>query len=206
MIAFFPSNAGTASSRWYVLSFNSAFLSSTTEGDIIRSLIPIESLLEALLQFFRTGRSFRGNYFCYSFRKQVCRWHPKQGGSRIFLSRGCTRLLLYFNTNKPQSFFYFFLQNTSCIRKPQVISGEGGVRTHCILPLDPPLQKAAIIQSWIILYYLSKCSQKSLYWKLVPSLPAVCRVANWNSKEASPSGRRAGLVILRSWLESLSGL
>ena len=33
-----------------------------------------------------------------------------------------------------------FLQNTSCIRKPQVISGGGGgVRTPCTLPLDPPL-------------------------------------------------------------------
>ena len=34
------------------------------------------------------------------------------------------------------------LQNTSCIRKPQVISGRGwggGVRTPCTLPLDPPL-------------------------------------------------------------------
>ena len=40
------------------------------------------------------------------------------GGSRIFFRRGCTCLLLYFNTNKPHS---FFLQNTSCIRKPQVI-------------------------------------------------------------------------------------
>ena len=35
---------------------------------------------------------------------------------------------------------FFFLQNTSCIRKPQVISGgRGGVRTPCTLPLDPPL-------------------------------------------------------------------
>ena len=60
------------------------------------------------------------------------------GESRIFFGRGCTRLLLYFNTNKPHS---FFLQNTSCIRKPQVISGAqgGGVRTPCTLPLDPPL-------------------------------------------------------------------
>ena len=31
----------------------------------------------------------------------------------------------------------FFLQNTSCIRKPQVISG--GMRTTGTLPLDPPL-------------------------------------------------------------------
>ena len=34
------------------------------------------------------------------------------------------RLMFYFNTNKPQRFL--FLQNTSGIRKPQVISGEGG--------------------------------------------------------------------------------
>ena len=48
----------------------------------------------------------------------------------------CTRLLLYFNTNKPHS---FFLQNISCINKPQVISGRGRGRTPCTLPLDPPL-------------------------------------------------------------------
>ena len=28
-----------------------------------------------------------------------------RGGSRIFFRRECTRLLLYFNTNKPHSFF-----------------------------------------------------------------------------------------------------
>ena len=37
--------------------------------------------------------------------------------------------MLYFNTN--QRHFFFFWQNTSCIRKPQVISGGGG-RTPCI--------------------------------------------------------------------------
>ena len=63
-----------------------------------------------------------------------------KGGSRIFFRRGCTRLLLYFNTNKP----HFFLQNTSCIRKPQVISG--GVRTPCTLPLDLPLLEWFSIQ------------------------------------------------------------
>ena len=52
--------------------------------------------------------------------------------------RGRLRLLLYFNTNKPHSFF--FLQNTSCIRKPQVISGAGGgVAAH---PLHPPPRSA----------------------------------------------------------------
>ena len=62
-------------------------------------------------------------------------WRGPRGGSRIFFRRECTRLLLYFNTNKTHSFF--FLQNTSCFRKPQVISGR--VRTPSNLPLDPPL-------------------------------------------------------------------
>ena len=68
------------------------------------------------------------------------RFKEIRGGSRIFFRKGCTRLLLYFNTNKPHSFFCW--QNTSCIRKPQVISREGGgvVRTPCTLPLDPPLE------------------------------------------------------------------
>ena len=68
-----------------------------------------------------------------------------RGGSRIFFRRGCTSLLLYFNTNKPHS---FFLQKTSCIRKPQVISDAGGrgVRTPCTLPLDPPLRLLRVSQ------------------------------------------------------------
>ena len=56
-----------------------------------------------------------------------------RGGSRIFCRRGCTRPLLYFNTNKP----HFFLQNTSCIRKPQVISWGGGAH-----PMHPPPRSA----------------------------------------------------------------
>ena len=40
----------------------------------------------------------------------------------FFFRMGCTRLLLYLNTNKPQ-----------------IISGGGGVRTPCTLLLDPPL-------------------------------------------------------------------
>ena len=61
-----------------------------------------------------------------------------RGGSRIFFRRGYTRLLLYFNTNKQHSFF--FLQNTSCIRKPHVIffGGAGGGWA----PLHPPPRSA----------------------------------------------------------------
>ena len=42
------------------------------------------------------------------------------GGSRIFFRRRCTRL---FSTSTPIN--HIFLENTSCIRKPQVISGGG---------------------------------------------------------------------------------
>ena len=63
-------------------------------------------------------------------------WTGLRGGSRIFFRRGCTRLLLYFNTNKPHSFFF--------CRIPVVLENRrssrgGGVHTPCTLPLDPPL-------------------------------------------------------------------
>ena len=55
-----------------------------------------------------------------------------RGGSRIFFRRGCTRLLLYFNSNKPHSFFF--------CRMPVVLEnnrssqgGRGGA-----YPLHPP--------------------------------------------------------------------
>ena len=41
------------------------------------------------------------------------------------------------STSTPINHIVFFLKNTSCIRKPQVMSGGGG--TPCTLPLDPPL-------------------------------------------------------------------
>ena len=45
---------------------------------------------------------------CWENTRKACKslafsW----GGSRIFFRRGFTRLLLYFNTNKPHSFFFF---------------------------------------------------------------------------------------------------
>ena len=56
-----------------------------------------------------------------------------RGGSRISFRRGCTRLLLLTSTPINQ-FFFFFLQNTSCIRKLQVISGGG----RCAPPAPSP--------------------------------------------------------------------
>ena len=95
----------------------------------IRSFITVNDLIHAWNLYLNLGSL--SNNDGYSYENVTYR-----GGSRIFFRRGCNRLLLYFNTNRPH--FFFFLQNTSCIRKPQVISG-GGVRTPCTLPLDPPL-------------------------------------------------------------------
>ena len=57
-----------------------------------------------------------------------------RGRSRIFFRRGRTRLLLYFNANKPHSFFFF-------CRIPVVLenrrSSQGGVH-----PLHPPPRSA----------------------------------------------------------------
>ena len=66
----------------------------------------------------------------------MCEQKPyPRGGSRIFLGGGA---LVSYSNSTPINHIVFFLQNSSCIRKPQVISG-GGVRTPCTLPLDPPL-------------------------------------------------------------------
>ena len=66
--------------------------------------------------------------------QRLLQYYNIRGRIQDFFRRGCTRLLLYFNTNKPHS---FFLQNTSCIRKPQVISRGGGAH-----PLHPPPRSA----------------------------------------------------------------
>ena len=60
-----------------------------------------------------------------------------RGGSRIFLGGGA---LISCSTSTPINHIVFFLQNTSCIRKPQVISGGGGVH-----PLHPAPRSAPAI-------------------------------------------------------------
>ena len=67
-----------------------------------------------------------------------------RGWSRIFWGGGA---LVSCSTSTPVNHIvqFFFLQNTGCIRKPQVISGGGG--TPCTLPLDPPLQLVSQKQS-----------------------------------------------------------
>ena len=70
------------------------------------------------------------------------RGNLSRDGSRIFFRRGCTRLLLYFNTNKPHSFCRIPVVLENC-RSSQGGGGGGGVRTPRTLPLDPPLLRAS---------------------------------------------------------------
>ena len=63
-----------------------------------------------------------------------------RGGSRIFFRRGCTRLLLYFNTNKPH---FFFSRIPVVLENRRSSQRGGGVRIPCTLPLDPPLRISA---------------------------------------------------------------
>ena len=68
----------------------------------------------------------------------TCETRPDhhRGGSRIFLGEGA---LVSCSTSTPTNHIvFFFWQNTSCIRKPQVISGgRGGAH-----PLHPPPRSA----------------------------------------------------------------
>ena len=76
-------------------------------------------------------------HYCSRSERKLRLSSSARGGSRIFLRGGA---LVSCSTSIPiNHIVFFFLQNTSCIRKPQVISGGGGVRTPCTLPLDPPL-------------------------------------------------------------------
>ena len=65
----------------------------------------------------------------------------------FFLGGGA--LVSCFTSTPINHIVFFFLQNTSCIRKPQVISGEGAhPRT---LLLDSPLQKIPLISLKVLL-------------------------------------------------------
>ena len=77
----------------------------------------------------------------------------------LFLGGGA---LVSCSTSTPINHILFFLQNTSCIRKAQVISGGGGVVcTPCTLPLDPPLEMCTW---WIAATHFFTKIILMLYW------------------------------------------
>ena len=101
-------------------------------GNILSEGKKMRTSWEIVLQFWSHSRYWL--FFTESRQNYLCCVLRNRGGSGIFFREGCTRLLLYFNTNKPHRFFW---QNTSCIRKPQVISGGGAAH-----PLHPPPRSA----------------------------------------------------------------
>ena len=81
------------------------------------------------------------NRLC-SFRLLV---QQNQGRIQDFFRRGCTRLLLYFNTNKPHS----FCRIPVVLENRRSSQGGGGVRTPCTLLLDPPLRTWYFYWLWL---------------------------------------------------------
>ena len=77
-------------------------------------------------------------FYNFFFRITILSWAGADPG---FFSGGGA--LVSCSTSTPVNQIVLFLQNTSCIRKLQVISGGRGVRTPCTLPLDLPLLGAA---------------------------------------------------------------
>ena len=63
----------------------------------------------------------------------------------FFLGGGA---LVSCSTSTPINHTVFFLQNTCCIRKPHVISGEGAHPSHP--PLDPPLRQRGYLRTRIL--------------------------------------------------------
>ena len=94
------------------------------KGPCLFSFLPIPFTFQLLL---------RRLFFSIFFSR-------KGGPGRIqdFFSGGGALVSCF--TSTPINHIVFFLQNTSCIRKPKVISGGGGVRSYCTLSLDPPLR------------------------------------------------------------------
>ena len=88
--------------------------------------------------FFMKGELFEG-MFLISF--------VLQGRIQDFFRRGCTRLFLYFNTNKPQ---FFFCRIPVALENCRSSQG-GGVRTPCTLLLDMPLYWTPFSSPYIIL-------------------------------------------------------
>ena len=91
---------------------------------------------------------------------------------------------------------FFFWQNTSCIRKPQVITGEGGVHTPCTLPLDPPLEMLvqAKIPNWALQSHSCHSTLENLKCKMTNMM---LTASLWAS--SSPGGIEWFLEKRDSW-------
>ena len=81
----------------------------------------------------------------------TCSLYMLRGGSRIFVRRGCTHLLLYFNTNKPHS---FFLAEYQLDLKTAGHRGRGGGGAHPLHPAPGSAPDAYKIQYVVMVCFL----------------------------------------------------
>ena len=86
----------------------------------------VKSIADAFFQLFRASQTL---VFFHIYVSGIC---SHRGGSRIFFRRGCTRLLLYFNTNKPLIFFF--------CRIPVVLENRRSPQGGGCAPLAPSPQ------------------------------------------------------------------
>ena len=81
----------------------------------------------------------------------------------FFLGGGA---LVSYSTSTPINHIVFFLQNTSCIRKPQVISGGGGAH-----PLHPPPRTAPVIITCLKAFRGNMTLVDIIYWFNLRKIP-----------------------------------
>ena len=80
-----------------------------------------------------------------------------QGRIQDFFLEGVHSSLIYFNTNKPHSSFFFLC------RIPVVLENRrsGGMRTPCTLPLDPPLYTQVHFSSYLLHPIYTLCQARA---------------------------------------------
>ena len=127
--SFFMHHYSQPLARWYTLSVKTSVEPLQLVGHVVQ-------MTAILKNKRRTKRRQRKNITMI--------W---QGRIQDFFKRRCTRLLL---ASIPiNNIVFCFLQNTSCIRKPQVISGEEGGGGHL---LHPPPRSAHVwaLHIWLV--------------------------------------------------------
>ena len=78
-----------------------------------------------------------------------------RAGAKIFLGGGA---LVSCSTSTPINHIVFFWQNTSCIRKPQVISGGGGAHS-----LHPPPRSAPALSRLPFVLEMEKLTRSNCF-------------------------------------------
>ena len=104
----------------------------------------------------------------------------------FFLEGGA---LVSCSTSTPINHIVFFWQNTSCIRKPQVISGGRGVCTPCTLPRSAPAWKCSSRNKFLSISPPHATSKK---WQVLPGLQGQLDEASSSFQSKNIRARKHG--------------